>query len=254
MLNQSQNSGREFGRREAGLPKHERSQPQNNVKRDIEIIPLQVDRAQATINKNKDKDPKFSQNLRWVQNTPKNRQILHEYIITRMLINKFIHSQNFCYSPCCNVFSLYRPPGKGHKGIKHNPFLYLLDNEERAKVNTFKKILLVKHASVPKKQLKAVLKPEGLNFFFNKLKMRKLRKFIEDLPKKEGCFHLPLVKERYKHDCPGPSPLLRSGCFLDFKVDLFTIKIELDQLKEKPPITESFETNTRIQKARNKEA
>ena len=205
---------------------------------EIEVIPLEIERAPFRISTSKTKDPKFSKNLRWVRNIKKNREILFDYIINKVLIRKIIIGANWSYLPCCNTFCRQKPTGVGHHGVKWNPLLFLLNEEERSKVLTFKKKLRLKNSSLSPKDFHILAKPELLNYIKAELELKKLREIITALPQKDDCFHLPLITERFTDDCPGPCPLAHPDQQLDFKVDLYTIgpvDIAQDQVKSPKP-------------------
>ena len=191
-----------------------------------EVIPLQIERATSKYQKSKASDPQFSLNLRWIRNSKKNREVLTNFIIKRIIITKVIKGKNWTYLPCCNVFTRKKPTGKGHEGAKWNPLLFLLDQEERSNVLTFKKKLLLKNSSVPKNDRFAVLKPQVFSYLKANVELKEVRKLVEGLPQKDGCFHLPLFRGSYPDDCPGPCSLAESDEPLNFKVDLFSIDTE----------------------------
>ena len=170
------------------------------------------------------KDLKSGENLRWVRNSERNREVLFDFIIRRILIYKLLRSANWRYLPCCCVFSRQKPTGEGHKDTKINPLDFLLEEDEKNKALDFKSKLKKKYSSHPqKKDLAKVAKAEVFSFFKTELKLGKLTKLIEDLPRKDGCFYLPLCKEKYTDDCPGCSLFLNPGAPpLKFKVDLFS--------------------------------
>ena len=197
-----------------------------------EVVPLEIQKATSKILKNRSKDPRFSQNLRWVRDTKKNREILFHYIINRVLIRKILHGSNWSYMPCCNVFSQNKPTGRGHRGVKYNPLLFLLEEHERSKVLTFKKKLKLKLNSARLSETKFynLARPQLFAYLKAEIGLKKLSKLIEDLPRKDGCFHLPLMMNKYRDDCPGSCPLAQSEESFDFKVDLVSIEIsEIDQ-------------------------
>ena len=187
---------------------------------DADIVPLEIETAASRISHAKVNDPQFSDNLRWVRNTQENRQILTDFITKRVLIRKIISGTNWSYLPCCNVFSMLKPKGNGHKDVKWNPLLFLLEADERSKALTQKKKLWLKNNSLSQTEFKNLATPQLLVFLKAECELGKIKKLVEGLPKKEGCFHLPFITNRFNEDCPGQSPLLKSGASLDFKVDL----------------------------------
>ena len=207
----------------------------------FEVIPLEIEKSVARISKNKKKDPKFSQNLRWIRDNEQNRGVLFDYIIKKVLIGKMVKGDNWTYLPCCNSFSRQKPQGSGHKGTKWNPLLFLLEEPERTKVLTFKKKLRLKltNSAVPKKEHKNVMRAKLLTYIKAEIELKKLREITKGLPLKDNCFHLPLIVEKSKEDCPGMCPLLLSKEPLDFKVDLVTIDpvFSDDQLDFSSPST-----------------
>ena len=188
----------------------------------IEVVPLEIEKASNRVSSNKKKDPKFAENLRWVRDTPGNRGVLFDFIIKRIIIKKVLSGTNSCYLPCCNVFTNSKPTGKGHESVKWNPLLFLFDEKERSKVLTFKKKLRLKLKSknLSDNEFYHEAAPRLLKYLKDDLKLKKLHELIEGLQRKDGCFHLPLTMKRYAEDCPGPSPLLAPGAELYFKVDL----------------------------------
>ena len=189
-------------------------------KEEVEIVPLEIETAASRIAKSKTKDPQFSDNLRWVRNTQQNRQILTDFVIKKVIIRKVILGTNCSYLPCCNVFSMYKPKGKGHKDVRWNPLLFLLEPLERSKVNNKKKKLKLQNSSLSKPEFKKFATRQLMVFLQTECELSKLKKLVEDLPKMDGCFHLPFMSHHFDENCPGQSLILKSGAPLDFKVDL----------------------------------
>ena len=228
--NKKSDSRRRSSSSDEQLPSHKTQIAKKLEGRESEVIPLQIERATQRYLKSRTSDPEFSQNLRWVRNNQQNRGVLMDFIILRVIVTKVLKGHNWSYLPCCNVISRYKPTGKGHKNIKWNPLLFLLDEEERSKVLTFKKKLVLKSRSVPKKDKFTVLMPQLFNYLKANIELKQVKELVEGLPKKDRCFHLPLFRCAYTEDCPGPCPLAESEETLDFKVDLFSL--ELDQIND----------------------
>ena len=191
---------------------------------DAKIISLHIQNATLRVMMVKSKDLKSSQNLRWVRDNRKNRRILKDYLTKIVLVSKVIRSDSWSYLACCNNFSCRNPTGRGHKGGMENPLFFLLEKEERSKVLTFKENFLSKNSQVPKKARLNLLRHELFAFMKTQLELKNIKRFIESLPKKDGCFHLPLCRATYSDDCPGHCPLAKSHEPLDFKVDLISIE------------------------------
>ena len=216
---------------------------------DIEVIPLEIENAAHRISRSSGKDLQFGQNLRWIRDTEPNREVLFDYLIKRIIIKKILSSVNWSYLPCCNIFCRSKPTGSGHHGARWNPFLFLLNEKETSKVLTFKKKLRQKNRSLSLTNFKYVARPEIFKFIKAELELKKLHELIEELPRKCGCFHLPLAIQQDKDECPGPSPLLAKGAKLDFKVDL--VSIEVDQVNANL-VSEQIKSSGKRKKPQNK--
>ena len=219
MLNDFENNQSSTNKQETGHLSQDES---------IEIIPLEIESSakRISLSQTKDPDPNFSENLRWVRDTPSNRSILIDFMIKRILISKILKGTNWSFLPCCNVFCGSKPTGAGHRGVKWNPLLFLLEEQERSKVLTFKKKLRMKHRTLSQTNFQHLGWPLLFHFIKAEMELKKLKKIIDDLPRKDGCFHLPLMISNFNDDCPGPSPLLETGAKFDFMVDLVTLNLQ----------------------------
>ena len=101
------------------------------------IVTLQIENLCNKISHERRKDVSFAQNMRWVRNTVKNKKILSNFLIKKVILGKLVHSQNFFYLPCCNIFSTVKPTGQGHHGVRENPLLFLLEEEEKTELLIF---------------------------------------------------------------------------------------------------------------------
>ena len=213
---------------------------------EAEIIPLEIERANARIASSERNDPDYSQSLRWVRNTKENREILFDHILLKILMDKIMNGSNWHYLPCCNTFCKKLLTRSGHQDVKFNPLLFLLDPEERSKVLTYKKKMLLKNHSIPKDQRRPVLRQQMTVFLKTEVELKTLKILIDDLPQKEGCFQLPINKNTVG-ECPGLGPMALSRDPLSFKIDLVTIEpIQLNK-----PIEDFLDLPPKIHKKKN---
>ena len=229
MLNQPKESESGFSLitcAKESLNNKEAPRDQSSQKETTEIVPLEIERAYARISKNKTKDPTYAENLRWIRSNPLNKEIPLDFLLKRIIIPKIVRGGNWSYSPCCQVFSRKNPSGRGHQGVKMNAFQFLLGGSEASKARAFKQKLAVEKNSTKKKDFESELKSKLFIYFKTGSRLNKLRMLIDELPRKSGCFYLPLIKQKYEDDCPGHSLFLKPGVNLGFKVNLVSISLD----------------------------
>ena len=84
----------------------------------------------------------------------------------------------------------------------------------------FKKQQRRQNKSISLNEFLKLLRPQLTPYFKKKSPLEWVGHFIEGLPQKDGCFHLPLIKQKPFETCPGSCPFQSSGKALTFKVDL----------------------------------
>ena len=190
---------------------------------DTKIALLDIKQASQSIVHRMPKNPDQAHNLRWLRNTEQNKRILADYLMRRVIKYILGQSTGLYYMPCCNSFSFLKPKeDQGHKQVTNNCLLLLLGEEIKSQAIAFKKQEREKNKMVSWIEFLRLFRSKVLPFFKEKTPLEWVGGFIENLPKKNGCFQLPLIKQKPFLKCPGPCPLFKQGHPLLFKVDLVT--------------------------------
>ena len=214
--------------------------PRKNLEANT-TISVRIETLNQSISSKKRKetcDLTLLQNLRWVEDTKRNRELLLSFIIKKVIINKAFLGLGGYYLPCCNHFSLKKPTGQGHHDILENPIKFLMEEEEEEKLKEFISILRAKNRRLEKEKEKSGTTKELISeimlFIKENLHLKKVKRLIEGLPRKGQYFHLPLVSTYYSQDCPGSCPLGESDEPLKYKVNLITCDPDLGNKKDEP--------------------
>ena len=220
---------------------------------------LDMTQASVCIVRRMKNDPALGHELRWIRDTDQNKRILESYLIKRIITHTLGLSENLHYTSCCNCFSQKKPKEEqGHKKVISDCLILLLGKEQKARAITFRKQLRRQNKSKKEAELRGIFKLEFLNYFQKESRLNSLRIFIEDLPKKDGCFQFPLIKWKPFPTCPGPCPQLKTSKPLRFKVDLFTHDPYIKQriassLFQKPDPIQPKSTPTKFLQKRSNE-
>ena len=200
---------------------------------DTKIALLKIKEASHSIIRRISKAPEQAQKLRWVRNTNRNKSILATYLMRRVVKTQLWKTGAFHYMPCCNTFSERKPKAEnGHKQVTNDCLLLLLGEEVKSQVLTFKKQERKKSLMVSSTEFKKLFQSKILPFFKDKTPLEWVGGFIESLPKKEGCFQLPLIKNKPFFQCPGLGAHSVFGKPLQFKVDLMSHEPDWNSLRK----------------------
>ena len=136
---------------------------------DTKIAVLDVKQASKYIVHRILKNPEKAHRLRWVRKTRRNKQIMAEYLMRRLVKNKLAGNLTFYYMPCCNSFSSFKPSqNQDHNmGIK-DCLLLLLGKEDKSRAIAFKKQEREKNKSIYHSEFIKLFRPKILPFFKDK--------------------------------------------------------------------------------------
>ena len=182
------------------------------------IAELKIKSASRKISKLANKKPALSQKFRWVRNTRKNRAILADFLVKTLLIQRCTRHVVRYYSSVYNLFSRSKSDSTSNK--KFDPLQAFLDEDQVKEVLSFKKKLENKNYSLPKKNAKELLASELTTYFKNRQPLKKLQGFISSLPERDGCFQLPISKQKLNPAFEKSLSLATKSLPLEFKVDL----------------------------------
>ena len=132
--------------------------------------------------------------VRWVTDSEKNKTILADFLIEKLIIDVIITGRNFCYLPSSNTFWTRRPDGP--QQVKWNYDLFLLEQKERERL-----------LSLPGEWFadKSSNKKRLLSFIKENFGMKNLKEFVKGLKRKDGCLQLPLFRNEHFSQCGGQS-------------------------------------------------
>ena len=200
--------------------------------RDTKISLLEVKKASQSIVQRMSKNPDQAHSLRWVRNTDRNKRILAGYLMRRVVKRRLV-KLGMNYMPCCNTFSEQKPKAEhDHKQVTNDCLLLLLGEEVKTQALAFKKDERKKNNILSRTAFRKFFSPKILPFFKDKTPLEWVGGFIESLPKKDGCFQLPLIKRKPFPKCPGLGPISTLVQPLRFKVDLFWKENDSSQAKK----------------------
>ena len=203
---------------------------------ETKIALLAVKEASNSIAQRLSKNPDQAHNLRWVRNTERNKGILAGYLIKRVVVRILGAKGVFYYMPCCNSFSYHKPKEEqGHKNVNSDCLLLLLGEKGKSQVMAFKKQQSRQNKSISLNEFLKLLRPKFTLYLKNKSSLEWVGHFIEGLPQKDGCFQLPLIKNKPFETCPGSCPLFIVSNPLKFKVDLTIKGPDNQELKNQSP-------------------
>ena len=138
------------------------------------------------------------------------------------------------YMPCCNTFCRQKPKvERGHKKFSKDCLLTLLGEEVKSQAIAFKKQQRKLNKTIDRYEFLKLFRQKAMSFFKDKAALEWVGDFIETLPKKDGCFQLPLFKTKAFSRCLGIRHPVDSTDPLRFKVDL--VDFELYQTESRTP-------------------
>ena len=220
---------------------------------DAQIALLDIKYTSNLIVHRVNKNPEQAHNLRWIRNTHRNKRILAGYLMRRVVKYILGNTGGMCYMPCCNSFSDRKPKeGHGHKEVTTDCLLLLLGEEIKSKSIAFKNQERQKNKMISQNEFLRLFRPKILPFFKDKTPLEWIGAFIERLPKKDGCFRLPLIKNKPFPKCPGACPLEKSNKALQFKVDLLNPPPKATQTNTLNPSPPSLRKNPRYTQSSKK--
>ena len=185
------------------------------------IAVIQIKQASKLITLRAIKSPEISKSFRWVRDTETNKMLLTNYLIKEVIVYSLGWSCRYYFTPCCHSFSITKPTSEqGHKGIVSDCLLLLLGEEEKFEALDYRFKLRERYQLLDKCDFFNMVKWPLLAYVKKRVKLTKLKEFIESLPRRDGCFQFPLIKNKPFRICPGCSPIPNPPEPLEFKVDL----------------------------------
>ena len=162
--------------------------------------------------------------FRWVKSTEKNKKLAAYFLFKKVIFRNCFNSKKFVYYPCCNIFSCKKSTGQGHQEPILNAPSLILSEIDSFEIDQQKEILKLEWKRQPGKfkSFFRFVKTQTTDIF-ELTPSKKLYEFIGGLPKKDGCFFLPLTKSTMKFDCPAQAYFAEtSSKTLKIKVNLMS--------------------------------
>ena len=148
--------------------------------------------------------PEIKKGPRWIKNTQNMKKFVKGLLIEKLILPKLIHNTQSFYLCDLNLFCLQCPKVKHHQWVKKNPLNFLLKHQERKKIQKFKKRLMTQNRYLSGEDLKLLLEVQLKEFIEKEFELKKLKTFVEGLPRIGEYFQLPFMVSDAAEDFTDP--------------------------------------------------
>ena len=157
---------------------------------------------------------------RWVVNNPKNRRLLKDYLIEKVIIARYSSGVQRYYS-CCNIF-IRNKPKKKHFSKPVDAEKLLLTKEQDSLIKKSKAKLRKKFKKRSMSEFKSNVLPAHLREVIKRMNLKRLDEFIDGLPKNGDCLQFPFVRYSHNNKCLADKKGRVEAVFVEVKYNFYS--------------------------------